>query len=150
MTPDSGETLSMLVDGELVEPEMLERALSEPDGPETLIAFVRLRGQFEPDAAVPGADFYRSAQTALAADTSPSAPWRTFAMGIASVLVALAVGAGAFVAGQHQGRSAVSVSLVGIYCTDAGGQLHSVGSVRSVAGHAQECVLKGTWVPAGR
>ncbi len=150
ITPGAGETLSALVDGERVDPDVLERALRESGGPQALVAFVRLRERFEQEARTPGPGFYRRLPSALSGGVSARHLRKTLPLGLAAAVVVIAVGAGAFRAGQKAGGAHEATALVGVYCTDTEGSPRPVGEVRRNGDRDQECVLKAEWTPIAR
>lgn len=56
---DDDLVLSMLADGEAVDPEALARALRSPGAIDALVSFARLRQQLQSRTELPGDGFYR-------------------------------------------------------------------------------------------
>lgn len=77
MKPESEEVLSLLVDGEPVDPGALATALAEPDAAATLIEYARVHRAVLDDAAQPGDAFYRRMRAELGTARRRAIAWRT-------------------------------------------------------------------------
>jgi len=90
MKPESEEVLSLLVDGEPVDPAELASALAEPDAAATLIEYARLHRAVIDDGAQPGGAFYQRMRAELGAPRRRAIAWRaplaTAALVVLSVL----------------------------------------------------------------
>jgi negative regulator of sigma E activity len=83
------ETLSRLIDGDPVDPEIVAEALDSHDGRRILVDFAVMRATLNLDAAVPTAAFYPRMQASLAA-AEPPRPRRTGGVSLRIVVVSAA------------------------------------------------------------
>jgi len=91
MKAESEELLSLLVDGEQVDPDALAAALAEPDATETLVQYARVhRAVLNPDMR-PSDQFYEKMCRQLDAGPRRTIPWRA-ALAAAAVIVVSVLG----------------------------------------------------------
>ena len=91
MKAESEELLSLLVDGEQVDPDALAAALAEPDATETLVQYARVhRAVLNPETR-PSDQFYQKMRRQLEAGPRRTIPWRA-ALAAAAVIVLSVLG----------------------------------------------------------
>jgi hypothetical protein len=83
------ETLSRLIDGDPVDPDIVADALESPDGRRILVDFAVVRATLHHDTAAPSAAFYAQVQSSLAA-TEPRRPPRPGGVSLRIVAVSAA------------------------------------------------------------
>jgi hypothetical protein len=91
MSPDPLETLSALLDGEPVAPDVLAAALLAPGAREALVDFARMRAEVADDDSRPSPGVYRAMDLALGRRRGRLRPmWRLLRSAAAVVILALA------------------------------------------------------------
>ncbi len=92
MTRDPLEVLSAFLDGEVLEPELVARALASPGAREALVDFAALRSAIAADRSTPSPAFHRSMRRRLEGGAAFGfRGLRSAVLGFAAVLL-LAVG----------------------------------------------------------
>jgi negative regulator of sigma E activity len=100
MKDERYEVLSALIDGEAVDPWLVEQALAEPEGLRRLVDFARLRWELARDDSRPEADQVPPTGAAVA-----RGPWRlpaVFRMAAAAALALALFGAGRLWERRHR------------------------------------------------
>lgn len=89
------ETLSRLIDGDAVDPDIVAKVLDSPDGRRILVDFAVVRTALSHDTAAPSAAFYARMQPSLAAKEPRRLQWPggiSLRIAAASAVAALLLG----------------------------------------------------------
>jgi hypothetical protein len=108
MKTESEQVLSMLIDGEAVEPDSLAAALAEPDAAAILVEYAAVHRAIAADNERPSERFYQAIQSQLAARRRRAIGWH-MPLATAALVVVSALGGAWLGASWHSAPAALVV-----------------------------------------